>query len=374
MTGSDTEAADSPPPDAGQRVRLGILVVIGVLVLAGAVTVLAHRAGREPPRSTARPVSLSVSCPADGACVSVDDLGNAVHLAGTTWSTPTRLESENGLSAVSCATPDFCVAVDIAGEYVRYDGHSWSAPRVIDTAAANQYDLLLGLTGITTVSCPTTTFCMAGDVLGRYMTFDGHRWTRTRHVEPAALRDADRASGTAAVVEISCTGSRFCATVIASGRALTWDGTQWSSPQTLVSAATANLDRIFYLSSLSGVSCAGASRCVAVTPGGVAYVYDGSRWSPPQPVDTHAATAGSRQGLTAVSCATERFCVAVDGLGRAVTYNGHAWAPPEVVDPSLGLADVSCASARFCVALDDLGDGALFDGTSWSALSAPGGG
>jgi hypothetical protein len=369
----DNETSDSSSRGAGLRVRLGIVAALGVLATAAAVTVVAHRAGHEPPASTARRVPVSVSCPAEGACVSVDDLGNAVHLTGTTWSAPTRLETGGGMSAVSCATPTVCVAVDIAGGYVRYDGHAWSAPRVIDTAAANQYDLLLGLSGITTVSCPTTTFCMAGDVLGRYLTFDGHRWTRTRHVESAALRDADRAAGTAAIVEISCAGVRFCAAVTASGRALTWEGTQWSSAQTLVPPATANLDRVLYLSSLAGVSCAGANRCVAVGPGGFAYVYDGSAWSAPQPVDPQAATAGSRQGLTAVSCATGRFCVAVDGLGRAIAYDGHAWAPPQVVDSSLGLADVSCASARFCVALDDLGDGAVFDGASWSALSAVGG-
>jgi hypothetical protein len=352
---------------AGSGTRLGVLVVVGALVVALGVTLVVHRSGHQPAGSTARSVPLSVSCPAAGSCAAVDDLGNAVHLEGEAWSRPVHLESANGMSAVSCATPTFCVAVDTGGQYARFNGRTWSKLHSFDVPVAERYNLLLGLSGVTTVSCPTTRFCMAGDVLGKYFTFDGDRWQGPKHVEPVKLLNTDRGAEAAAIVEVSCTGPHFCAAVTARGRALTWNGTRWSSPDTLVSGLAQTLDQVRLLPGLAGVSCSSPTQCVAVSPGGYAYTYDGSAWSPPLSVDTEAARKGSDEGLTAVSCVASSFCMAVDGLGRSLSYDGTSWAPPYIVDSALGLNDVSCASPSFCVALDDLGEAAVFNGTTWKA-------
>ena len=349
------------------RARLGILVVVGAVVVALGVVLVVHRSGHRPAGSTARSVPLSVSCPADRSCVAVDDLGGAVHLMGTAWSRPDHLETANGLTSVSCATSTFCIAVDTGGLYARFNGRTWSKLKKFDLPVADRYNNLLGLSGVTTVSCPLTTFCMAGDVLGKYYVFDGVRWQGPKHVEPVKLLNTDRGAQAAAIVEVSCTGPHFCAAVTARGRALTWDGKDWSQPDTLVSGLGVALDQVRLLPGLSGVSCSTPTQCVAISPGGYSYTYDGSTWSDPQSADTEASREGSHEGLRAVSCVTPTFCMAVDGLGRALSYNGSSWSAPHDVEPSLGLNDVSCANPRFCVALDDLGEAAVFGGTSWSA-------
>ena len=367
MTDSEAASPDRSGMVAGSGTRLAVLVVVGALVVALGVTLVVHRSGHQPAGSTARNVPLSVSCPAAGSCVAVDDLGNAVHLVGSAWSRPFHLESANGMSAVSCATPTFCMAVDTGGQYARFNGRAWSKLHAFDVPVAQRYNLLLGLSGVTAVSCPTTQFCMAGDVLGKYFTYNGLAWQGPKHVEPVKLLNIDRGAEAAAIVDVSCTGPHFCAAITARGRALTWNGTNWSAPDTLVSGLAQTLDQVRLLPGLAGLSCSSPIQCVAVSPGGYAYTYDGSAWSPPQSIDTEAARTGSDEGITAVSCVTSSFCMAVDGLGRSLDFDGTSWSTPRGVDSALGLNDVSCASPRFCVALDDLGEAAVFNGDSWQA-------
>ena len=95
-----------------------------------------------------------------GATVVVDD--NA-------WTVVDRVDPYGGLSAVSCPSASDCIAVGYAGEATRYNGSGWSRPQVVDLAG-----------WLDTVSCPTGSFCAAGDESrfgGQVLTFDGSTWS-----------------------------------------------------------------------------------------------------------------------------------------------------------------------------------------------------
>ena len=106
------------------------------------------------------------------------------------------------------------------------------------------------------------------------------------------------------------------------------------------------------------MSCTSPSFCVTVDELGRAVTFDGSDWSSAVPVYPGR--------LTAVSCTSSSFCVAVgpdQGGGLQREYLEHAGADSARLGPS----GVSCRSATFCVAVTSAGSASWFDGTHWSA-------
>jgi hypothetical protein len=93
--------------------------------------------------------------------------GYAAMYDGTGWSRPAGLSSSAGEpDSVSCPSPTFCAAVDgNDGNVVTFDGSSWTAPVNIDSKAANS-DKEPILIFLMSVSCRSTTFCVAGDTSG----------------------------------------------------------------------------------------------------------------------------------------------------------------------------------------------------------------
>ena len=83
---------------------------------------------------------------------------------GSAFSAPTPIATEpplsgtdaSGLTSVSCPTTTFCRAVDSIGRVFGFNGTSWSSGTLIDNGHA--------LTGI---SCPTVAYCVAVDRAGR---------------------------------------------------------------------------------------------------------------------------------------------------------------------------------------------------------------
>ena len=95
----------------------------------------------------------SISCTSASFCAAVDDGGNALVDVDGRWSTPDYAHplSTGSLTGVSCASAEFCAAVDLGGKAYFWDGSAWSAPQTISTTVA-----------FSSVSCPTTSFCIAG--------------------------------------------------------------------------------------------------------------------------------------------------------------------------------------------------------------------
>ena len=93
-----------------------------------------------------------------------------------TWSAPRLIDPSGYLSSVSCPSPSFCVAVDHSGNAVTYNGASWSAPRSIDPN-----EMLMS------VSCPSPSFCVAVDNVGLATTYSDGSWLSPKTVSGGAF-------------------------------------------------------------------------------------------------------------------------------------------------------------------------------------------
>jgi hypothetical protein len=228
---------------------------------------------------------------------------------------------------VSCPSASFCVAVDINGHALTYNGSSWSAPVSIDAV------------GLFSVSCPSSSFCAAVNVInGDAVTYNGSSWSA-----PVSIDSSGEPDG------VSCASPSFCVAVdinglAHNGRALTYNGSSWSAPVSIDPS-----------SSLTSVSCVSPSFCVAVDNRANSLTYNGSSWSAP-------ASTGAL-GSSSVSCPSSSFC-AVVGNGGGVTFNGSSWSAPVRLGSSNQLRSVSCVSASFCVAVDNAGG-------AWTYLALP---
>lgn len=333
----------------------------------------------------------SVSCPAATFCLAVSSAGNSYTFDGTSWGAKTPFDTGAGdVSQVSCGSASMCVAIDQDGQAVTYTG-VWAAP----VRVAN------GVTTMYSVSCPSSTFCLADDS-GQFYPFDGSTWgAQVYGVQPSQPGDVSCASDTFCVIveadgsvdwlsgttwnhsappngplhgfpyAISCApGTSFCAAVDWEGDYVTYNGTSWSAPQMI--GWSAGL--------VDSVSCTSATFCMAVDEassqngqqtGGHIYTYNGASWSDLGPFGYE---------LTSVSCASKSSCVilaAFSGGVYALTWNGSAvsW-PPLLIDsgasksPAPGVGFVSCARPTFCAAVESGGYALTYNGKSWSAADA----
>ncbi len=102
---------------------------------------------------------------------------------------------------MSCLTSSFCVALDVLGRALHYEGHSWSSPTAIDTVGA----------GPLSVSCPVSGRCIAVDGDGAVLVFENSVWSRPVTIDPnGRLTSVTCKSGTL----------DFCVAVDSNGNAL----------------------------------------------------------------------------------------------------------------------------------------------------------
>ena len=318
--------------------------------------------------------------------------GIAVPASGATGSW-TQLSAPSpkygaGLSGVSCVSASFCEAVGYKVSSSRRGTslvEKWNG-----TSVRIQSDPATEALG---VSCVSTTFCMEvgdhGDAHG-YPHATAARWngTRWRTVSlPAFPYDALEA--------VSCWSHKGCVAVgahMASANsydrplAERWNGRSWKVQKT--PAATQ------YLNHLAGVSCVSASACRAV---GQAFLdaqgrysktlgerWNGRRW---RIVKTPSLRKSYQPNLLGVSCVGASDCVAVGGgvpehsLILHWTSSGFVRetpAAPQGQDPAPDLSGISCTTATFCMATGYLGFHGLraeqWDGTRWAMVNLPNGG
>lgn len=303
-----------------------------------------------------------VSCASERFCVAVASDGRAFTYAGGRWSGPqvadpytfvdqTGQRHRNDLATVSCTTSNSgnsCTAVDDSSYTVRYvDGHWHGGPKI----GAEPSDLG------TSISCPTTRFCMAVDAAGHALTDVHGRWSAPYKLPYAA-----------ALTSVSCATPQFCVTVDAQGDAFVISHGTWSI-ETIDTNSGTQYDSqggLHDVNKLTSVSCATPWFCMAVGDAGYAFSYADGTWSPGQRVDTHGVpnTKGTATAnFSSVSCPTPQFCMAVDQLGYAFVYDHGHWQAGQHVDShanefgAVGLVSVSCPTASSCVAVDPAGHG-----------------
>jgi hypothetical protein len=264
--------------------------------------------------------------------------------ASNGWSAPTGIDGNENLLSVSCGSATFCVATDIGGNALTFNGSAWSGPKLIDSSNGTG-------NGLDSVSCPSSSFCVAVDDEGGALTFNGSSWSAPREIDDSGY----------GLSSVSCPSSSFCVAVDGGGNALTFNGSSWSAPK-LIDSSNGTGNGLG--NGLDSVSCPSSSFCVAVDDEGGALTFNGSSWSAPADID-------GVLNLDSVSCpSSSSFCVAVDDEGGALTFNGSSWSAPTEIDdnPSGPLSSVSCpSSSSFCVAVDEAGNALTFNGSSWSA-------
>jgi RHS repeat-associated protein len=255
--------------------------------------------------------------------MAVDTGGNVLAYSGTSWGSPSSIDSSRGIKSVSCPTSSFCAATDANGYAVTYNGSTWSTPSDID-----------GSTAMYAVSCASASSCAAVDATGHVLTYNGTSWASPVDIDSTRSFNA-----------VSCPTTSFCAAVDSSGHVVTYNGTSWSSASDVDGS-----------NNFKGISCPSSSFCAAVDTTGHVVTYNGSTWA--SALDIDGTTT-----LYAISCPTSSFCVAVDNAGSALTYNGSSWSSPSNIDGTKTFNAVSCASASFCQAVDSSGE-VLSDGAA----------
>ena len=171
-----------------------------------------------------------------------------------------------------------------------FNGSTWSGPTSV-----------LGQPQSVSVSCLSTTFCVAVPLSGKFaMEYNGSTW------EPMFGW-----LGEPATSSVSCASKWYCVAVAQFGLTQVWNGTTWVLIDPSLIAPTK-------------VSCPTSSLCVVVGNGGQVQLLDQGQWS-------KVLTVDPGHNLTAVACGAISYCVALDSVGNEVTYNG-TWSSPETLD------------------------------------------
>jgi RHS repeat-associated protein len=262
--------------------------------------------------------------PAPPAVTGYQYTGDGMEAASLGWSATDDIDTSNDLTSVSCPTTTFCEAVDGSSNTFAYNGSSWTKLKIIGSGV------------LEAVSCASASFCVAVNNAGDSYVYSGTWGTTPSNFD-----------GTRTLASVSCPAASFCAAVDSAGNAwTTTNGTTWSeqTPDT---------------TNLKSISCASATSCVAVDRVGYAFSYSSGTWGTGQHID------GSNT-FHSVSCPTTSFCAAVDGAGNVLTYSGTTWSPAHAIDGTLAIEAVSCTSPTFCQAVDAAGNELTFDGASWS--------
>jgi hypothetical protein len=121
------------------------------------------------------------------------------------WGQPSSVDArQGGISSVSCPTTGFCMAVDSSGHAVALNGSTWGTPALVSPD-----DLV-------SVSCPTSGFCVAVDDQGDYFTYNGSAWNGPNSLDGSGF------------TAVSCPSPSFCVAVDYSGNAFAFNGSAWS--------------------------------------------------------------------------------------------------------------------------------------------------
>ena len=267
------------------------------------------------------------ACTAGKGYDRVTGLGSPNYLL---WSPAQRIDKISGLTSVSCPTSSFCKAADGDGNVYTYSGGSWSAAKPV----AGGDDLV-------SISCPTTSFCAAITSGDTAYIYSGGAWTASNLTVAGG--------GSAHLTSVSCPAAGFC---IATGDwdSYTYSGGTWAPGQQVQDSHD-----------FTSISCPTTSFCRAADGGGNVYTYSGGTWSAAKPV------AGG-DGLTTISCPTTSFCAAVTSGDTPYVYSGGAWTAGNLIPAGGGsahLTSVSCPSAGFCIATGDW-DSYTYSGGTWA--------
>lgn len=349
----------------------GFLVAVGGVAEGGHGAVTGHAAAGRDPAALASsnpgpPPAVGdltgVACVSSARCMAVGGSsgpGDGHALAelwdGSRWTqlvTPSPANED--LADVACPRASLCQAVGTVGAE-KWNGTAWTVEKLPASVRAPS----LG-----SVSCPTVSDCVAvGARSNGTMAvtlaeiWNGSTWTVHNPVNPPGALEVKLSS-------VSCSSTTDCIAVgdyevsnnFFAALAEKWNGSAWK-PLALPTLAASS-------TSLSGISCASATSCVAVggaDQASLAEFWNGTTW---------AVLPTPPGGPTAISCATATSCMATGGT-HAESWNGRSWTSLGTPPLTLFVKGVSCISAATCMAVGHLGGVGSFamswNGSTWHA-------
>ena len=311
-----------------------------------------------------------VSCPSVVLCVAVDNAGEVLTTTdpegGATGWKAADIDGARPLTGISCPSASLCVAVDSAGNVLTSTDPAggqgaWTITHVDD--AINSAAEVSGLTG---VSCPLVSLCVAVDGVGDVVTSTAPAggatgWT-VFHADNGIEFECYHYGGSGpscqpVLVGVSCASGSLCVAVDDAGNVINstapgsgssaWGG---ASPDVSVPAAY----------SFNGISCPSLFLCAAVD----GYAEEVVTWNPTaSPLTRTAASVDENgSGLGGVWCSFPSLCFAFGWDGRLYestdpSGGATAWSVTYVDAGSgpYGVTGVSCPSLAVCVAVDDAG-------------------
>jgi hypothetical protein len=297
------------------------------------------------------------------------------------WSAPlTTLPPGGGFTSLSCLSDTFCIAAGGgangadtlgtagSGSTVSWDGAAWSDPSVYFPAPATGAPTAPMLPAI---ACTGGPLCVIVDGSDHESTGDGTDWSAPAALPSAAAilqaNPADPGAGQAGAraAAVTCSDPTFCAAVDNTGHAESLVDGNWVDPATFGTNGVSLYER-----GLVGITCPTASMCRAVV-GTSVLDWDGGGWSQEPLPWTTSVPAGAPGALqaAAIGCPTTTLCAIVSGTNLWVDEPGQPWTPPQTIDPEGGLDSISCPTATFCMAADEHGSVLQWDGGAWSAPS-----
>jgi photosystem II stability/assembly factor-like uncharacterized protein len=301
-------------------------------------------------------------------------MASAAAATPPSWSTQADFQLAPTLDSISCPTATQCVAGGIGSFERTTDGGSTWQTESLPPA--------LGSIGqIASLSCPTTSSCVAIDDVGQgLMSSDGGvTWQASVLPLPGELTAVSCVTGSSdcVAVDVDTSTSTFASATTTDG------GVTWQA-----GADISGID------DLSGVSCLTSTACIAVgnsaangmtvfstTDGGQTWKSDSTNIPD---IGIPGAALGAEKLLSAVSCVAPSTCVAVGAGTNSVMFStdgGQTWQTSTIPASFEVPASVSCASASDCVAVGSTGappvGGAAITSTdggqTWQAGTLPSG-
>jgi hypothetical protein len=359
-----------------------------------------------PLTSTSTNALYGVACPSTTSCLAAGSYATSAGILqslveswnGTAWAISSGLPGgvllADSLADVSCESTGFCEAVG------NYQGGSKAKQTLAESWYQRAWSILpvpdagTGNNALASVSCVSTTYCMAvGSSTTNSVqqslieTWNGAAWSVPTNLP-------NNGTGGNALAGVSCVSSTFCVAVGYSRNSKTnvqqslvdvWNGTSWTSSNPAATITTGNF--------LTGVSCLSTTLCQAVgsfllggkTSRPLIATLSGTTWSRP-PVSADGAGANFLNGVSCApsttSCQAVGYFLNPSNVKQAMvlSWSGSTWsvpfAPTQPTTVNNEFRGISCVTTTFCQAVGDSAPGGTaqafaetLNGTTWGVAS-----
>ncbi len=284
--------------------------------------------------SSPSPIMSAVSCASPSFCLAVGRTANFspadFYYYNGTWYPDTLAFASTDVvpfDAVSCTSSLVCLATDQGGGVMTFT--FTSSPVVQLTHAASTTPIDPGVKGFVgaSIACVSASSCVVGSFANQVSTYNGTTWTTQAVFAPTTLG-----------VLVSCALSTCVANSSTSqGVSAVAPFTTWSTVGQL--DAPSQINGLSCFPSASSIACLavdndGFSIAIALGAGGVPSFTEAS------------STFDAPHTLTSVTCASATYCIASDTAGETVTYRSGTWsAPLPVTTIPLGIRAIRCGAS-----------------------------